>query len=52
MALAPVLLIFSVGLEAVFVTVNLIKAMAPVASTKLASVTVLAAVPAAVEQVP
>ena len=52
MALAPVALTLSVGLAAVFVTVKRTAMRAPVARTKPVQLTALAAVSAAVEQVP
>ena len=51
-ALAPVPLTFRVGDAAVLVTVNLTVTLAPVTKLKPVTATVLAAVPAAVEQVP
>ena len=51
-AFAPVPFTLSVGLAAVLVTVNLTVTIAPVTKVNPVRLTVLAAVPAAVEQVP
>jgi hypothetical protein len=52
MDLAPVLLTFKVGLDALLVTVNLTVALAPVTKLNPAIDTTLAAVPAAVSHTP